>query len=311
MQQATAPKPKAPFLEPEMKKRRIADSDAVLKNMEESPPRGALQERYIDALTITVSDDAVCGSEEEARAYSLIPGVYWKICRHLRKPENDIEVPMFRQEKPEDPGAPNNQELFLICVNSGWHIRTTGEAYFQDMEKNGKTLAWLGNVTGMSLPRAVHVPFWRKKANPAVTVEPSHFYSKKQAARDRHDNEVLFAEVEVLKQRLEVESDAGVVAEPSEHDDSKGSGGHAEGKGSKGKGKGKGKGKSKGGGWYNNAKHLLSLILEQGIDDPEVMKVVVILASKDNMWPNLGDSAKNALAEKTEEIFPDGLPSSL
>ena len=157
---------------------------------------GVLRDENVDALTIWISPDAECPSDEHARAYEMIPGVHWLLGWHAVDGGDDSKfAPMFRQELNKD--GLNSHQLYLICSSRGWRIRMTPEAAWPESDDAENTLAWLG--MGPGLPKKGRVPYWRAKANAAFRILPSH-------AASRNDLEIMaktmFAkeeEVEALK----------------------------------------------------------------------------------------------------------------
>jgi hypothetical protein len=116
-------------------------------------------------LTSSSSSSWQADDRDLNKSMELIPGRYFKVA-------NSAHGGIFRQEMPEDDDAPNTSMLFLHCTfggeGAGWYIST----HIDLDDPSNVNHAWgKGKVDGL-VPGVIHVPYWAKKANQHVVIQP-------------------------------------------------------------------------------------------------------------------------------------------
>jgi hypothetical protein len=200
----------------------------------------------------------------------LIPGRYFKVA------ENDLGA-VFRQEHPIEVDAPNTSMLFLHCVGgnsaSGWYIST----HLDLTDPENEIHAWGKANVDRLVPDHIHVPYWSKKANHAVSIQPLLVHNE-------HCIKMLIGENERLNHELQDLRDDGADKEIKMDGD-------------KGKGKGYAKNK-KGGGWMNRTVPLAVAIVS---DDMAEAKSLV--KSYTEKFSSFGTEVEKGLKRRSEEYM--------
>jgi hypothetical protein len=148
-------------------------SAANLETLKSS--EGSIDERFIDAYTVSVSDSAyetAWNTKDISLGMSLklVPGCYWRIGSIL---VNKEPRPVFRQER--GPDGLNDQQLFFVPTQEGFFISSRIGPEFDKKAKDASTFIHAYVKTLVS--DLVHVPFWSNQTRDGVTMMPTHFYA--------------------------------------------------------------------------------------------------------------------------------------
>jgi hypothetical protein len=190
---------------------------------------GSIDERFIDAYTVSVSDSAYETAWDThdlnlGTSLKLLPGCYWRIGSIL---VDKLPRPVFRQER--GPDGLNDQQLFFIPTQEGFFISSKIGPEFNKKAKDANTFihAWAKTLVS----DGVHVPFWSKQTRDGVTMMPTHFYADDVISR--------LEEPPIMRpvgdDNAQEESPVEEVAESIPSDKGEGKGDHKSGKGKCGK----------------------------------------------------------------------------
>ena len=137
---------------------------------------GTINDSFVDCLAIHIDErfweqsDFESMDAEYKNSIEVLPGRYWRIGTRG-------DYPVFRQEVQDDEAAPNRKQLLLHYVETkgaeGWYIGT-----HLDMKKADQ-FAWASGA-GSPFPTNLHVPYWSKKANALVVIQPQHEWAEQR-----------------------------------------------------------------------------------------------------------------------------------
>ena len=140
---------------------------------------GKFRDCYVDAIVVTIDDDAItqhinsaAHDDATTAAFTLVPGVYWRV--------GTIGIaPLFRQEPCE--GEPNDEQLFMqhteIPGKQGWWI--VKDPFYSDQAFNETTAyAWIAEHTHSRdfapIHSEVHIPYWKAEKLNGCRIESLH-----------------------------------------------------------------------------------------------------------------------------------------